>query len=113
MNWWKGAIRVFWKVAKPVVPLAIQAATAAAGVPMVGTWLNAALYAQDRADSGPERFTVGLAALQVAAPLVIDQLERQLGVDIPEDAAAAYTRAQLQAHVDLLNACGLLPRKGA
>jgi hypothetical protein len=51
--------------------------------------------------------------LKAQAPLVIDQLERQLGVDIPEDAAAAYTSAQLQAHVDLLNACGLLPRKGA
>ena len=112
MNW-KGIFPAIWRAIKPVAPALIQAATTAAGVPMVGTVLNAALYAQDRADSGPERFTVGLAALQVAAPLVIDQLERQLGVDIPEDAATAYTRAQLQAHVDLLNACGLLPRKGA
>ena len=112
MNW-KGIFPAIWRAIKPVAPALIQAATTAAGVPMVGTFLNAALYAQDRADSGPERFTVGLAALQVAAPLVIDQLERQLGVDIPEDAATAYTRAQLQAHVDLLNACGLLPRKGA
>ena len=112
MNW-KGVFRTIWKVAKPLAPMVLTAATTAAGVPMVGTFLNAALFAQDRADSGPERFTAGLAALQVAAPLVIDQLERQLGVDIPEDAATAYTRAQLQAHVDLLNACGLLPRKGA
>ena len=112
MNW-KGIFPAIWRAIKPVAPALIQAATTAAGVPMVGTFLNAALFAQDRADSGPERFTVGLAALQVAAPLVIDQLERQLGVDIPEDAATAYTRAQLQAHVDLLNACGLLPRKGA
>jgi len=112
MNW-KGILPAIWRAIKHVAPALIQAATTAAGVPMVGTFLNAALYAQDRADSGPERFTVGLAALQVAAPLVIDQLERQLGVDIPEDAATDYTRAQLQAHVDLLNACGLLPRKGA
>jgi hypothetical protein len=112
MNW-KGIFPAIWRAIKPAAPALIQAATTAAGVPMVGTFLNAALYAQDRADSGPERFTVGLAALQVAAPLVIDQLERQLGVDIPEDAATDYTRAQLQAHVDLLNACGLLPRKGA
>ena len=112
MNW-KGIFPAIWRAIKPAAPALIQAATTAAGVPMVGTFLNAALYAQDRADSGPERFTAGLAALQVAAPLVIDQLERQLGVDIPEDAATDYTRAQLQAHVDLLNACGLLPRKGA
>ena len=112
MNW-KGVFRTIWKVAKPLAPMAITAATTAAGVPMVGTFLNAALFAQDKADNGPERFSVGLSALSVAAPLVIDQLERQLGVDIPDDAATAYTRAQLQAHVDLLNACGLLPRKGA
>ena len=71
MNW-KGIFPVIWRAIKPVAPALIQAATTAAGVPMVGTFLNAALYAQDRADSGPERFTVGLAALQVAAPLVID-----------------------------------------
>lgn len=111
MNW-KGIFRVIWKAAKPLAPAAIQAAAAAAGIPMVGTFLNAALFAQDRADSGSERFSVALSALSVAAPMVIDQLERQLGVDIPEAAAEAYTRAQLQAHVDLLNACGLLPRKG-
>lgn len=112
MNW-KGAFRVAWKLVKPVAPVLIQQTMTAVGLPMIGTWLNAALFAQDKADNGPERFSVGLSALSVAAPLVIDQLERQLGVDIPDDAATAYTRAQLQAHVDLLNACGLLPRKGA
>lgn len=112
MNW-KGVFRVAWKLVKPVAPVLIQQTMSAAGLPMIGTWLNAALFAQDKADNGPERFSVGLSALSVAAPLVIDQLERQLGVDIPDDAATAYTRAQLQAHVDLLNACGLLPRKGA
>lgn len=111
MNW-KGVFRTVWRVVKPLAPVAITAATTAVGVPMVGTFLNAALFAQDQADNGPERFNVALSALSVAAPMVIDQLERQLGVGIPEDAATAYTRAQLQAHVDLLNACGLLPRKG-
>jgi len=112
MNW-KGVFRTIWKVAKPIAPALLQAATTAAGVPMVGTFLNAALFAQDRAQSGSERFSVALSALEVAAPLVIEQLERQLGVDIPEAAAKAYTSAQLQAHVDLLNACGLLPREGS
>lgn len=111
MNW-KGVFRTVWQIVKPLAPAAIQVVTAQAGLPMIGTWLNAALFAQDRADSGAERFKVALSALSVAAPMVIDQLERQLGVDIPEAAAEAYTRAQLQAHVDLLNACGLLPRKG-
>ena len=110
MNW-KGAIKTVWKIVKPVAPALIQAATASAGVPLVGTWLNAVIFAQDRADNGADRFSIALGALQVAAPLVIEQLERQLGVDIPDDAAAAYTKAQLQAHVDLMNACGLLPRK--
>lgn len=111
MNW-KGVFRTVWRVVKPLAPAAIQVVTTQAGLPMVGTFLNAALFAQDQADNGPERFKAALSALSVAAPLVIDQLERQLGVDIPEAAAEAYTRAQLQAHVDLLNACGLLPRKG-
>ena len=64
MNW-KGIFPAIWRAIKPAAPALIQAATTAAGVPMVGTFLNAALYAQDRADSGPERFTAGLAALQV------------------------------------------------
>lgn len=54
---------------------------------------------------------MALRHMEVSAPLVIDQLERQLGVDIPDEAAAAYVRAQVQAHVDLMNACGMLPRK--
>ena len=112
MNW-KGALRVIWRTVKPVASDAIQWGAAASGVPLAGTILNAIIFAQDRADDGPARMTAALDSLSVAAPLIIDQLERQLGVDIPEDAAAAYVRAQVQAHVDLMNACRLLPRKGA
>lgn len=110
MNW-KGVFKAIWLVAKPIVPQLIQAGTAAAGVPMVGMFLNAALFAQDKADTGAGRFDVAMCSLAVAAPMVIDQLEKQLGVHIPDDVAAAYTKAQLQAHVDLLNAVGILPRK--
>jgi acyl carrier protein len=112
MNW-KGVFRAVWLVAKPVVPTLIQAGMTAAGLPMIGMFLNAAIAAQDGSDNGAGRFQLGMNSLSVAAPLIIDQLEKQLGVAIPDEAAAAYTKAQLQAHVDLLNAVGILPRKGA
>ena len=49
MNW-KGIFPAIWRAIKPVAPALIQATTTAAGVPMVGTFLNAALYA--RRDTG-------------------------------------------------------------
>ncbi len=109
MNW-KGILRGIGRVAIAAAPVAATIASAA-GVPLVGTLLNAVLAAESQGGSGPEKLAMALRHMEVSAPLVIDQLERQLGVDIPDEAAAAYVRAQVQAHVDLMNACGMLPRK--
>lgn len=109
MNW-KGMLRGIGRIAVAAAPVAATIATAA-GVPLIGTLLNAVLAAESQGGSGPEKFAAALRHMDVSAPMVIDQLEKQFGVDIPEDAAADYVRAQVQAHVDLMNACGLLPRK--
>ena len=110
MNW-KGIMRGAVRVIVAAAPT-VAAVSNAAGVPLVGAILNAVLAAETVGGSGPEKFGAALRYMDVAAPLVIDQLEKQLGVDIPDDAAADYVRVQVQAHVDLLNACGVLPRKG-
>ncbi len=109
MNW-KGVARKFFGFLKAAAPIIAPVATAF-GIPFVGTILNAVAMAETKGGSGAEKFSNAMDALSIAAPLIIDQLERQLGVDIPDEAAEAYIKAQTQAHVDLMNAVKLLPKK--
>ncbi len=106
----KGVFKKVWSIVKVTAPI-VGPVAAAFGIPFAGTIMNAIMAAEARGGSGPEKFITAADGLLIAAPLIIDQLERQLGVDIPDDAAVRYMEAQLQCHVDLMNAVKLLPKK--
>lgn len=80
------------------------------GIPMVGSIATAVLIVEQRigAGKGPEKLAAAMEALQVAAPYIIRDLEQQFGFEIDDDAADAFVRAQVDAHVALLNAVGVL-----
>ena len=105
----KGIMKGIWTGVKVAAPI-IAPVAAILGVPMLGTIMNAIISAENAGGTGPQKLAVALQSLSVAAPLIIDQLERSLGVDIPEEAAAAFVKAQTEAVVQLMNATGLLPK---
>lgn len=81
-----------------------------AGIPMVGSIANAIMIAEERigAGKGPEKFVAAVDSLSVAAPYIIRDLEQQFGIEIPDEAAEAFVKAQVEAHVALLNSTGVL-----
>lgn len=109
-----GFRRFFKALGKGVVKAAPIAAGVAqlAGIPMVGSIANAIMLAEQRigAGKGPEKFVAAIEALEVAAPYIIRDLEQQLGIEIPDEAAEQFVKAQVEAHVALFNATGVLKK---
>ena len=106
---WKSVFRGIGRAVKAVAPVAAPIAGAFGG-PMAATLINAIVRAEQAIGPGrgEEKAAWAITALQVAAPYIVRELEEQFGRDLPEDAIEKYIRAQINAHVDLCNAVGLL-----
>ena len=79
--------------------------------PILDTILNAVVTVEKLGGTGPEKMAAALELLSISKPFILDLLEKQLGVVVPEEAVDKYIAAQTQANVDLLNAVHLLPKK--
>ena len=103
----KGFMKGLWQGAKVVAPVVLPMVP---GGQVAATIMNAVSMAEDTGKPGAEKFETAMNALRVASPLIIQTLEAQFGIDIPDEAVEKYIRAQTQATVDLMNAMGSLPK---
>jgi hypothetical protein len=106
----KSIMKHIWSGTKQVAPIALSAFPGGAVANKV---LAAVIFAEENTEGkrGVEKFQVAANAFRLfALPALLRELERQLGREIPEDAADRFARAQIQATVDLLNEIGALPK---
>lgn len=78
------------------------------GVPYAGPVARAIQAARNGGGPGHEQARRALDQVIKDAPDALRLLEQQLGCDIPEEAATAYMKDQVEAHYRLLKALGKL-----